>query len=71
MGNWIDLDDTAGPSFKMANSLTDVFIDYMLLAGSELARTESERRLIAFLSERQQSFMGIGTVGFIDLPINS
>lgn len=64
MGNWICFDDTLEPSFKMSNGLTDVFIDYMLVAGSELAQTESERRLIAFLSERQQSFMGIGTVGF-------
>ena len=70
MGNWICFDDTLEPSFKMSNGLTDVFIDYMLLAGSELAETESEKRLIAFLSERQQSFCGIGTVGFhiVEMP---
>ena len=70
MGNWICFDDTLEPSFKMSNGLTDVFIDYMLLAGSELAQTESERRLIAFLSEKQQSVIGIGTVGFhlVEMP---
>ncbi len=73
MGNWICFDDTLEPSFKMSNGLTDVFIDYMLLAGSELAEAESEKRLTAFLSEKQQSFCGIGTVGFhiVEMPWDS
>jgi hypothetical protein len=50
--------------FKMSNGLTDVLIDYMLISGSELAKTHSEERLIAFLAECDQSYCGLGVVGF-------
>lgn len=50
--------------FKMSNGLTDVFIDYMLISGSELAKTHSEKRLIAFFANRDQGYIGLGTVGF-------
>ncbi|MDE6671158.1 MAG: hypothetical protein K2K16_03080 [Ruminococcus sp.] len=57
-------------SLKMSNILTDVLIDGLLVGGSELAKTESQRRLIVFLAEKQQSVVGLGTVGFdiIEMP---
>ncbi len=57
-------------SLSMSNGLTDVLIDYLLISGSELADSESEKRMIAFLSEKQQWIIGIGTVGFeiIEMP---
>ena len=59
----------------MSNGLTDVFIDYLLISGSELANSESEKRMIVFLAEKQQTILGIGTVDFdiIEMPwqINS
>ncbi|MCM1315550.1 MAG: hypothetical protein NC205_07245 [Prevotella sp.] len=57
-------------SLKMSNGLTDVFIDGLLIGGSELARTESQKRLIVFLAEKQQAVVGLGTVGFdiIEMP---
>ena len=38
----------------VCNGLTDVLIDYLLLSGSKLSATESEKRMIAFLAEKQQ-----------------
>ena len=61
MGNLITLGDD---DFKMSNGLTDVFIDYMLISGSELAKTDSEKRLTAFLAECDQNYRGLGTIGF-------
>ena len=61
MGNLITLGDD---DFKMSNGLTDVFIDYMLISGSELAKTDSEKRLTAFLAECDQNYRGRGTIGF-------
>ena len=57
-------------SLSMSNGLTDVFIDYLLLSGSQLAKSESEKRMVVFLAEKQQSKVGIGAVGFdiIEMP---
>ncbi len=61
MGNHI----TFGEDYlKMSNGLTAVFIDVMTLAGSRLAQTVDEKRLIVWLAEKDQSAVGIGTVGF-------
>lgn len=51
-------------SLKMGNGLTSVFIDVLTLAGSRLAQTVDEKRLIVWLAEKDQSIVGIGTVGF-------
>ncbi len=48
----------------MSNGLTDVLIDVLVLSGSRLAQTVDERRLIVWLAEKDQSKVGIGTVGF-------
>lgn len=73
MGNIISFDGKVSmndDSLSMSNGLTDVFIDYLLISGSELANSESEKRMISFLAEKQQSIMGMGNVGFdiIEMP---
>ncbi len=72
-GNIISFDDKVSvddDSLSMSNGLTDVFIDYLLLSGSQLAESESEKRMIVFLAEKQQKKVGIGNVGFeiIEMP---
>lgn len=61
MGNIIYFGDD---DFKMSNGLTDVFIDYMLISGSQLAKKDSEKRLVAYLGECDQNYTGLGVVGF-------
>lgn len=61
MGNHIGFGEN---SLKMSNGLTAVFIDVMTLAGSRLAQSDDEKRLIVWLAEKDQSVVGIGTVGF-------
>lgn len=61
MGNHITFGED---SLKMSNGLTAVFIDVLTLAGSRLAQTVDEKRLIVWLAEKDQSKVGIGTVGF-------
>lgn len=34
----------------MSNGLTDVLLDYLLLSGADLAYTDSEKRMMVFLS---------------------
>lgn len=67
MGNTISFNHIVSyddDSLVMSNGLTDIFIDILIISGSNLAERESEKRLIAFLAEKQQSITGIGTVGF-------
>ena len=61
MGNHITFGED---SLNMSNGLTAVFIDIMTLAGSRLAQTVDEKRHIVWLAEKDQSVVGIGTVGF-------
>lgn len=61
MGNHITFGED---SLKMSNGLTAVFIDVLTLAGSRLAQTVDEKRLIVWLAEKDQSVVGMGTVGF-------
>lgn len=61
MGNHITFGED---SLKMSNGLTAVFIDVMTLAGTRVAQIEDEKRLIVWLAEKDQSVVGIGTVGF-------
>lgn len=49
---------------QMSNGLTDVFLNVLILSGSRLATNDSERRLIVWLAEKDQSKRGMGTVGF-------
>lgn len=70
MGNRITFGED---SLKMSNGLTSVFIDVLTLAGSRLAQTVDEKRLIVWLAEKDQSKVGIGTVGFdiCEMPWNT
>ena len=66
MGNMIGLNPSTsgGTCLQMSNGLTDVFLNVLVLSGSALAKTVSEKRLIVWLAERDQSRVGMGTVGF-------
>ena len=57
---------------RMSNGLTDVFINVLVLSGSALSQTPEEKRLIVWLAEKDQSKVGMGTVGFdiCDMPWN-
>ncbi len=56
----------------MSNMVTDAFINVLSLSGSILAETTEEKQLIVWLSEKDQSFVGLGTVGFeiVEMPWN-
>ena len=73
MGNIISFDGNISEndnSLSMSNGLTDVFLDYLLISGSELTKNDSEKILMVFLAEKQQSVIGIGDVDFdiIEMP---
>ncbi|MDE6580020.1 MAG: hypothetical protein K2K41_05755 [Ruminiclostridium sp.] len=57
---------------RINNGLTDVFINVLDLSGSNLAQTAEEKRLIVWLAEKDQSKVGMGTVGFdvCEMPWN-
>lgn len=67
MGNTISLPakfkDVVEP-ISMSNGLTSVFIEVLVISGSILANTDREKELIIWLAQRDQSVVGIGTVGF-------
>ena len=66
MGNWIVLKYgmDCDADFKLSNGGLDWSIDSLVVSGSELAKTGSEKRMIAFLSERNTSTLGLGVAGF-------
>lgn len=66
MGNIISRNDKIpkSASISMSNGLTSVFISVLGLSGSRLAQRDDEKRLIVWLLEKDQSAVGIGTVGF-------
>ncbi len=57
------LNDVVEP-IGMSNGLTSVFIEVLVISGSVLAKTNREKELIIWLAQRDQSVVGIGTVGF-------
>lgn len=72
MSNIISFDGKAAPgddSLAMSNGGTDVFINILALSGSVIARTESEKRLMVYLCEKDQ-ITGRGCVGFdiVEMP---
>lgn len=54
----------------MSNMATDAFINVLSFSGSALAETAEEKQLIVWLSEKDQKFVGLGTVGFdvVEMP---
>lgn len=72
MSNIISFDGKVVPdddSLKMSNGGTDVFINVLALSGAAIATTESEKRLMVYLSEKDQ-IVGRGCVGFdiVEMP---
>lgn len=58
MSNIISFDGNVTPdddSLVMSNGGTDVFINILALSGSVIANTESEKRLMVYLSEKDQT----------------
>lgn len=51
-------------SISMSNGLTSVLIEVLVISGSIIAESNRERELIIWLAQRDQSVVGIGTVGF-------
>ncbi|MNZ78951.1 hypothetical protein D3C78_975440 [compost metagenome] len=49
---------------RMRNTSTEVFIETLVLSGSELAKTNREKEFIIWLAQRDQNVVGRGTVGF-------
>ena len=66
--------DNGAESLKDALSLSNIstakFINVLCLSGGRLAKTESQKRMMVFLAEKNQNFCGIGTVGFniVNMP---
>lgn len=75
MGNIIRLNEKTPVDelISMSNGLTSAFIDVLALSGSQIAITDDEKRLIVWLSEKDQSVLGIGTVDFdiCEMPWNT
>lgn len=72
MSNIISFDNSISKTqpLVMSNGLSDVFIDVLVLAGSYLAKQSYEKELIVWLAEKDQSVVGIGTIGFdvVEMP---
>ncbi|MDR9745212.1 hypothetical protein MHB84_00815 [Paenibacillus sp. FSL F4-0087] len=49
---------------SMTNTLTEVFLEVLVLSGSMTAKTNREKELIIWLAQRDQEVVGMGTVGF-------
>ncbi len=64
MANLISSGEVGDDCIQLSNGLTSVFIDVLTLSGSKLAQNDDEKRLIVWLAEKDQSAVGIGTVGF-------
>jgi hypothetical protein len=65
VGNIICADhDPAATEVMMSIGMTSVFLDVLLLSGSDLARTDAEVATVVSLAERDQSIVGLGIVGF-------
>lgn len=63
MGNIIT-HDKANLTLALSNGATDVLIDVLLLATSDSAATNWERRFAVFLAEHDQHMFGLGLVSF-------
>ncbi|MBE1442966.1 hypothetical protein [Paenibacillus sp. OAS669] len=66
MGNYVSLPDqhSSLEDLHMSNGLTSVFLEMLVLSGSLMAVSNREKEFIIWLAQRDQSIVGIGTVGF-------
>ncbi|SEQ62608.1 hypothetical protein SAMN02910369_02150 [Lachnospiraceae bacterium NE2001] len=55
---------------NMSNGGTSMFVNILCLSGGRLAETESQKRFMVFLAEKNQNVRGLGNVGFyiVDMP---
>ena len=62
--------DNLKDDLNMSNGGTSMFINVLCLSGDRIAETESQKRFMVFLAEKNQTVCGIGTVGFdiVDMP---
>ena len=49
-------------ALNMPNGGTSMFVNVLCLGGGRLADTESQKRFMVFLAEKNQNVCGIGTV---------
>ena len=65
MANLITADALGEREFiQLSNGLTSVLFSTLLLAGSDLAESAWEIKLMQFLAGRDQNVFGLGMVGF-------
>jgi hypothetical protein len=67
MGNTIThraLDPDGESAVHLSDGETSVLLSVLVLAGSHLAQDDWERRLVMWFATRDQSIVGVGTVGF-------
>jgi hypothetical protein len=48
----------------MNNGLTAAFFNVLVIAGTQLAERDWEKRLVFWMAQHDQSLVGLGTVGF-------
>ncbi len=63
MGNRIGLPRT-GADIYLSNMGTAALLVMLVLSGTAIARTKGEKNLVVFLAERDQTYRGLGVVGF-------
>ena len=63
MGNRIVLPRT-GADIYLSNMGTSALLIMLVLSGTAIARTDGEKNLVVFLAERDQTYRGLGVVGF-------
>ena len=63
MGNRIGLPRT-GADIYLSNMGTTALLIMLVLSGTAIAGTEGEKNLVVFLAERDQTYRGLGVVGF-------
>jgi hypothetical protein len=59
----------AGLELELSNGATTALVCALVAAGSELARTDWERRFVCWIGEHDQEVIGLGVVGFDVLDI--
>jgi hypothetical protein len=66
VGNLIELHRAGAvvADIKLSNMGTSALLIMLVLSGTALARTDAEKNLIVFLAEHDQTYRGLGMVGF-------
>ena len=70
MANTISSQHSSEASVPLSNGAMSVLMSVLVLAGSQLAQSDWERRFVAWLARRDQSIFGLGMVSFdlADIP---